>query len=512
MATKRGGGESNSFIGNEEKESKASPQIDAESLIDKDATNNSEGGIGFIGSLAIAVNYTVGPAMLDIPAVYQKSGLIPTTAAILLISAVSIACSLNLANVVSKIPGNKYFTKKIGYSDTFNLQWNRQWFIFTHLMFFFCLLCQTIASIVDMAQVIDVFIVSYISQYSYAIRFSPFPFSIIKWNKTLCPSDGGCDPFNTDENGFSISLGYIITAACFLPMALMDLKENTIFQIFGFFACLVICCEFMFVFLSKGINLDNVSLWGESWSELIGIILFNFTFANAIPGWLSEKSPNVSVSKIVYKSTGIATAIYTLIGCFGALAVPNISSNMLSSMIIGEFGDMTQIMASIFALCVIGLGIPVFCVLMRMNLVTSGLCNQGTGNFLGVYLSFCVSWLFYKGSAASVLLSWGGLLFTSMVSFIAPLLLALHTVLKGNLKGSIPVWGGVALSKKQESIALVFLLLIAIVLAVTPIYVMISESFNHEETNRFYHLNSINFIFPNPSVNLKKANTKLYYY
>jgi hypothetical protein len=35
--------------------------------------------IGFLGSTAIAVNSLTGPAMLSLPDMYQRSGLIPTT-------------------------------------------------------------------------------------------------------------------------------------------------------------------------------------------------------------------------------------------------------------------------------------------------------------------------------------------------------------------------------------------------------------------------------------------------
>ena len=47
---------------------------------------------------------------------------------------------------------------------------------------------------------------------------------------------GLCEPFNdTQEYGhILLTLGYLITAAVFLPICLKDLKENTAWQIFGF--------------------------------------------------------------------------------------------------------------------------------------------------------------------------------------------------------------------------------------------------------------------------------------
>lgn len=43
------------------------------------------GSIGYLGSYAIAVNSLTGPAMLELPAAYAVSGLIPTTATILFV-------------------------------------------------------------------------------------------------------------------------------------------------------------------------------------------------------------------------------------------------------------------------------------------------------------------------------------------------------------------------------------------------------------------------------------------
>jgi len=256
-----------------------------------------DGGIGYIGSMAIAVNYLVGPAMLNLPATFQKSGFIPTTLVITAVCILSILCSLNLANVVSKIPRNANFEQEVEYSDLFRIFWGNKWYIFTHINFYICILCQNIASIVDTSQVVDEFIVN-VNHQSYALKVYPFPSEIVHWDKSQCPpsEEGSCNPFNLQEDGkLLISLGYAICAIAFLPMGLMDLKENTAFQIFGYVLLLVISAQFIGVFIMRGLSVDNLSLWGESWSELFGIILFNYTFTTAVPAWISEKNQGVSV-------------------------------------------------------------------------------------------------------------------------------------------------------------------------------------------------------------------------
>jgi amino acid permease len=69
--------------------------------------------IGMLGSVAIAVNSLAGPAILQLPATYQESGIIPTTVALVLVGMLSSLCSLHMANVVSQVPGNSTFNKDV---------------------------------------------------------------------------------------------------------------------------------------------------------------------------------------------------------------------------------------------------------------------------------------------------------------------------------------------------------------------------------------------------------------
>jgi hypothetical protein len=236
----------------------------------------------------------------------------------------------------------------------------------------------------------------------------------------------------------------------------MDLKENTNFQIFGMFVLLVNSGLFAIFFLSSGLSLDNVSFWGTSgdWDTMIGVILFNFTLALAIPAWMNDKSEHVGVPKVVNTSSIIATSLYVVVGALGALAIPNVSINMLKSMTTGAFGVPAQITASFFAFFVIGLDIPLFSVLTRLNLTGSGLCSRTKANILVVYIPWAIAWMFYQGDGIYDVLSWGGVLFTGAVAFIMPLLLALYIMLNYSDTGSIDVYSGHLKTLKAQRIAL----------------------------------------------------------
>lgn len=139
------------------------------------------------------------------------------------------------------------------------------------------------------------------------------------------------------------------------------------------------------------------------------------------------------------------------------------SDNMLASMMSGLFGLTMQLGASLFAFMIVGLGIPLFSIWARMNLTGSGLVSYSVGNALGVYLPFGVAWMLYQGRAVTTLLSWGGVVFTSMVAFILPLLLALHTVKEFDTEGVISIYFGHFSSKRAKVNALRVLLGLAVV-------------------------------------------------
>ena len=197
--------------------------------------------------------------------------------------------------------------------------------------------------------------------------------------------------------------------------------------------------------------------------------MFNFPLCVAVPAWLSEKKASVNVPTVVWMSTWLSAFLYVLCGVLGAMAISNVSANMLESMMSGAFGISMQIGAFIFEFMIIGIGIPLFSVFTRMNLTGSGLCSHAVGNVLAVYLPFSISWMFYQGDAITELLAWGGVLFTSAVAFILPLMLALHTVLEFDSEGVIDVYRGKFRSWESQRNALIVLLGLAVVSVVVAI-------------------------------------------
>ncbi len=329
----------------------------------------------------------------------------------------------------------------------------------------------------------------------------------VQWDYSICSEqmllDGVCLPF-LQTSGIVLTAGYGLTLLIFFPMALMDLKvrldatnylffitrkvfitnvrqkENATWQIIGFLVLLVASVIFVILFLMEGVHLGNISLWGDSWDTLFGVVLFNFALVIAVPCWLYEKEEHIDVPTIIHGSSILSAVLYLLIGGLGAMTIPHVSPNMLESMMSGVFGIPMQLNASIFAFFIIGLGCPLFSVLTRMNLTGSGLFSRGTANVLAVYLPFFSSWLFYQGDSVTQLLSWGGIIFTSVVAFILPLWIALHTLESSEEQGVIAVYGSFTVSskatQKRRLLVLMGLSALSIVAAIAGNFVQQAEA------------------------------------
>jgi Tryptophan/tyrosine permease family len=438
-----------------------------------------------LGSMAIAINSLTGPAMLNLPATYVRSGIIPTTTTLIFVCLLSSRCSLHMANTISKVPNNIEFQQEVEYSDVFRHFLGSQWYITTQIIFLCCITCLNISSIVDTSQVVDTFIGNWIPGGTVALQlfshstqqqYEPdaaefiektFFWHIVqfaRWDRSECTTDeveqGLCLPF-AGCDGILLTLGTLITTLLFLPLALLDLKENAWWQVAGLLILLIVSLQFLVQFAMTGLKPSNLTWWGDDWNDLLGVIIFNFALVIAIPAWLYEREPHVDVPLVINYSSFVVVILYMLIGLLGAMAIPHVADNMLESMMSGAFGTMLSLGASLFAFAIVGLGIPLFSVLTRLNLTGSGLCSLRTGNMLAVYGPFAAAWMLYDGQAITKLLSWGGIIFTSLVAFILPLILSIYVVRTNDTAGSIQVYGDWYKTKKAHLTSLYVLFAMA---------------------------------------------------
>ena len=158
------------------------------------------------------------------------------------------------------------------------------------------------------------------------------------------------------------------------------------------------------------------------------MVIFNFAFCVTVPSWLNEKAPAVSVNRCFWTSTLTATTLYTCVGILGALAFPRVPENMLDLLLSSAVGVTTRVCATIFGVVIIGFGIPIFCVIMRYNLVNGGLTTEAWAHVLSSWLPWACAWTLYQGNVILKLLSWSGLVLNGFIDFLMPGLVTLASL------------------------------------------------------------------------------------
>lgn len=418
-----------------------------------------------------------------------------------------------MANTISKINNNNNFNKCIEFSDPFRIYWNEYIYNITQILFYLTAICLNVAAIVDTSEVVDSALGLHKS--SYALSFyntnsnstSIIPeikiWNLMNGNQHSCTRKqvklGLCDPFDNEiiYGNYILTLGYIITAIVFVPLCIKDLKENTNYQIFGFIILLSLSTYFCYTFINvltikTIIELKHVTLWGNTYSNMLGIIMFNFALVLAIPAWLHEKKNNVCVTKAIVQSTIISTTLYITVGILGAFAIPHVNVNMLSPMVSGAYGKGIQIAGTFFSFFIIGLDIPLFSVLTRYNLTHSGLCSVRTANWLVVYIPWSISWILYQGNSIGILLAWGGTLLTSIVAFILPLYISIKALKVSTDNGSVAVYGQYLTNKLSSNIQIKLLYILLIISICAVIVAIFGQIISNNDVQNY--LNSSEYI------------------
>ena len=249
----------------------------------------------------------------------------------------------------------------------------------------------------------------------------------LEW--TGCLRDG-CTPFD-DERGLApsalvLTAGYVFSAATLAPLGFVSLRENMLAQKFSFVLLIVLCAIFLGSF---GFTLGDgavAAVGPKSW-DVLGVVIFNFAFCVTVPSWLNEKADHVDETPVIWAaclSTGVG---YVVFGWLGGLAYEVAPDNVLDALTGRAASTLTRVAGGVFAFAIIGLGVPIFSVLMRYNLVSGGLGRRAATVVAGA-LPWAASWLVYRGHGIVNVLSWSGLILNSVVDFGLPLCAALATM------------------------------------------------------------------------------------
>jgi len=237
----------------------------------------------------------------------------------------------------------------------------------------------------------------------------------------------GCpDPVSGSSTIFGdgvyvLPLGLIVTMLVVLPMGMVNLDDNIFVQKGAFVAILAIVFIWVGIFISQGLEPSRVPAIGSNFTTVLGVVVFNFAMITSIPSWVNEKKENVSIEKSFAVAMPLCICIFILLGFFGGMAFPPFTNGQTVLVLMYGLGNkLAKITFFLFPACVNLTSIPVFSIMQRYNLVESGICGPRLATLIAVGVPWLVCIPLYTGKGYELLVTWSGIVVTSVVNFVVP--------------------------------------------------------------------------------------------
>lgn len=398
-----------------------------ERFADQFGMDEPEKSIGPFQSFVLIANNVAGPGLMGLPLLYEQAGILPVTLSIIVICVCASFVGTLLSETIANIPKNSNFERNIEYSGAFRIIMGKWWYALAEFFFLVACMVQVFTGLVETAQSLDGFIASYLIGETYALSLYP-SLKFVAWSSAECvvtPLDDCTTPFAGAHNGtLIVTLGYAITCVIFLPFGRGHIKETMMVQLASFAFLVILLLEFDIEFIfNRGLNY-SVGWFGEGeYSQLVGVILFNYAFAITIPAWLSEKTPDTHINRTIWRASMFSSFLYITFGMLAAFSFHHCSADLLTLLSSNEVSLFTRISAAFFGLTIIGAGVPVFCVIIKNTLYSTGTCDAHWSLFFGSIFPYLTSWCLYKGELLIEALNWAGLVVNGFSAFCLPLLL-----------------------------------------------------------------------------------------
>lgn len=330
--------------------------------------------------------------------------------------------STMICNAMTLMPNNNRFQRRVEIDQLAKHFFNKWFYYLTLILLITSLQATNIASIIISAQTMDFALVA-LFDYTCGLEFYPhFGFTSV--------SSTGNDSNSPFGNIVILSLGFIIVFIGVLPLGYFNLDDNIWVQIGACLIMLVILAGvWMTDFFMVGFKFDRVNVASSNQSQLLGTVIFNYAYVTAIPSWVNEKKEGVSINWSVWGASLLGTLIFVTVGLLGGWAFqypPN--TDILNVLISNQnkTGNVMQVIVSIsvylFPIVVLLSSIPIYSIIIRYNLLQSGLCGKFWANVFAVLFPWVVSVPFYTGSGLINIISWVGLFVNGFINFVIPLL------------------------------------------------------------------------------------------
>ncbi|KAI8921678.1 hypothetical protein BC831DRAFT_476120 [Entophlyctis helioformis] len=325
--------------------------------------------VGYIGGLCLVFNQMTGPAIPFTSANFQDPGWVITTLLYIIFTIVSGYAMLYLVEAIQSIPGNSHFQGDVEYGTIINFYFGSKLHFAAQLILYGALQSNAIQCIILTAQATDNLIITIFGR-TCGLSFSNGFICVAQKSSTL-PS-----PFESQFMVFTIGLLFVM--ACCLPLAIVGLDDNIIFNIVTAILSLVLGCSWIMSAFVTGID--------------------------------TSRHRDVNTQHLIWVATIGSGAYYVIIGVLCALGFQLDDSAPI----------VTTISIGLFAYVMLLPSIPVSFIVSRNNLVQ----NDVTSPRVAMFLSFVLPWILLiplqTGTIIFEFQTWMALFFCSTANFIIP--------------------------------------------------------------------------------------------
>ena len=384
--------------------------------------------LNFQYSFIFIINQIYGPGVLAIPILFQQSGLVLSGVFLVAFCVISSLSSTLLSQAIALIPGNARYDRRFEFSSCIRYYWPRSLHGLSSVLLNITIQSYNLASIVICAQSIDQAIIELFGR-TFALTLYPHAaFTAV--------SQQAFDGLTNGSFSLTVTLGYLLVVVIFMPTCFQNLDDNVkTVQLLSFVCFVVILAEFTGYFVwqghrpvSAGGGFHPVPWVGGTYTQLVSVFIFSWSYTMFVPSWLNEKRDGVSVNAVIWSAGIVALLGYLLFGLLCASVEAGIVLDNILPLLAQDAPILTRIFAHAFALTIIAPGIPVCAVSTRNNLLVSRLFSLRVCYFLSAVLPFLLSFIFSSGTFFANLLVWSSLLFNGIVNFLIPFALYVTAV------------------------------------------------------------------------------------
>jgi len=365
------------------------------------------------------VNNMIGPGFVALPTLFQTAGWLTPTIGLVVLAALGALAAGFLVEVMAMIPGNGNLSRPVEFGDVASAFLRGPWLLSTHILLSLSLMTLCVGSCIEAAQNMDWFFVAILGE-TCGLELIPSP-------GITCTAGvaGAVSPFSFS---LTFSLGLGVVAAICVPLGFVDLEDNIYFQYFCFLAMFVLTGMWMYYFQQAGFEFDNpkrLPVVGPNQSAVLGELFFNFAFVITVPTWVNSKAPSVNVNRVVWSSVFICAFLFWLNGLFGAAAFDldvDGSQTIFTDKLIEKFGllSVAGITTYVFSCSQLISGIPIFCIIIRENLIAAKLMGPSLANVFAIGVPWALTIAFYTGDALESFINWLSLFVNGFVNYFIP--------------------------------------------------------------------------------------------